>query len=71
MNIGVSFHVLEDCQRRHYLFIYLFFITKSRFISTPWTVFSTQVRSGKPMFSQFVNIFWLKHAFPYTLHILL
>ena len=33
-----------------------------------WTVFSTQAHSGKLMFSQFVNSFWLKHASLYTLH---
>ena len=29
-------------------------------VSTPWIVFSTQVHNGKPIFSQFVNIFLTK-----------
>ena len=46
---------------------YTFYLPESQYVSTPWTVFSTQVRTGKPMFSPFVK----KNATPYTSYILL
>ena len=44
-----------------------FFLPANQCISSP---FSTHAPSGKPIFSQFVNIFWQKYASLYTLHIL-
>ena len=35
-----------------------FFLLENKCVSTPWTVFLTQARNGKPMFSPFVNVFF-------------
>ena len=48
-----------------------FSLPKSQCFTFSWTVFSTQVRSGKLILSPFVNIFPLRHASPYISHILL
>ena len=39
------------------------FLPETLCVSTPWTVFSTQARCSKPMFSTVVKMFWLKHFF--------
>ena len=45
------------------------FFTGELVCYNPWTVFLPQTRSGKLMFNPFVNIFGLKHASRYTIHI--
>ena len=45
-------------------------LPKCQFDSTPWIVFFlTHVLCGKPMFTPFINTFWLKIASLYSLHI--
>ena len=63
------FQVSKDCQ--HNLLYWLlhmepFSLLESQCISTPRTVISNQVYSGKVTFSPFVNIFWQKHVSLYT-----
>ena len=46
----------------------LFSLRESQFAFTPWTVFSTYVRRGKPIFSPYRNIYLLllKYVSPYS-----
>ena len=45
-----------------------FYLLEIQCVSTPWTVFTTQDRSGKPMFSPFVNFLFYKKIFLLKLH---
>ena len=70
-NTHASFPITRNCQPDlPYSLLHpeIFSLLKSPCVSILRTVFSTQACSGKIMFSQFVNIFWLKPVslFTYT-----
>ena len=59
INNGDSFRVLEDCQ--HNRLYWLLLLEGFLFFSS--TFFSTQDHYSKPIFSLYVNIFFLKYTF--------